>query len=193
MIYTIYRAVNLVNGKSYVGFTGNFIRRKVEHCNLIGNCRLFVYALRKYGVENFQWYIEYETPDRDFAQTIMEPYCISLYASYCKKNGYNLSKGGEGNPGADQLGEKNSFFGRKHTQETKDKIRQRKLGRIQPAHEKESQRKAQLGHVVSEETKEKLRKKNMGTEPWNKGKVGVYTEESNRRRSETEKKTKAKS
>lgn len=192
MKYVIYKIINTLNGKSYIGFTKDFARRKSEHLRRDGKCRLLTDAMIKYGNENFSWEVVYETTDRDFAQNIMEPYCINLHRSYCKEHGYNLSKGGEGAVGVSLIGAMNPFYGRHHTEETKRKIRESKLGRIQPQHEKEKQIFSQIGKKCSQQTREKLRKANKGHAPWNKGKVGVYTEESNRKRSETERRTKAK-
>ena len=191
MKYTIYRAVNRINGKSYIGFTKDFVRRMREHLSGDGKCRLFKDALAKYGADNFLWETLYLSNDREFAQEIMEPYFIRLYKSYCKDNGYNLSLGGEGANGPGHFGSANGFFGRRHSEETKEKIRQKKIGRVQPLREKQKQIAAQTGHAVSLETRRKLSVANKGQIPWLKGKTGVWSEEQKRRNSETEKKTKA--
>lgn len=51
-------------------------------------------ALRKYGQENFEWAVLYESNDEDFCLNIMEPYMIRCHDSF--KNGYNMTSGGEG-------------------------------------------------------------------------------------------------
>lgn len=55
---------------------------------------------------------------------------------------------------SDRCGEKNSFYGKKHSEKTKELIRQKVRGN-----------KTWLGRRHSEETKEKLRKKSIGRKP----------------------------
>lgn len=70
----------------------------------------------KYGEENFTLEII------DFADTYeelkeKEKYWIKQYDSMNREKGYNLTEGGDGT------------FGRMHSEETKDKIRQKAIGR----------------------------------------------------------------
>ncbi len=69
-IYTIYRAINKINGKSYIGFTQNFIERKKQHINnsFNPNSNSYNYAfhkeIRSFGEDNFDWYILYQSKDK---------------------------------------------------------------------------------------------------------------------------------
>jgi group I intron endonuclease len=99
-IYTIYKAVNEINGKCYIGFTVNFHRRKNAHLNRSFNlknknyhCKLYR-AIRKYGWDNFEWEIIYQSLDGEHCLNVMESYFIEFYDSF--NNGYNMTLGGEG-------------------------------------------------------------------------------------------------
>ena len=93
--FCIYKAVNTLNGKTYIGKTNNFKKRKREHCRYdIDNGLYFHKALKRYGESNFKWEII------DYADTLedinnLEKYYIEKYNTY-KPNGYNLTKGGDG-------------------------------------------------------------------------------------------------
>lgn len=101
-IYTIYRAINLLNGKSYIGFDSQWPLRMKQHIrNVEYDSNLFVFkkALRKHGLDNFEWEVIYQSLDRDHTLDIMEPYFIEYYRTYigwadCK--GYNATLGGSG-------------------------------------------------------------------------------------------------
>ena len=55
--FVIYTATNKINGKIYVGKTYNFEKRRKEHFYDIDDDIPFHRALKKYGVENFEWKI----------------------------------------------------------------------------------------------------------------------------------------
>lgn len=105
----IYRIVNTVNGKSYIGKTKSVYGEKTEYglkgrwSQHVANskmpsrqneCPLFYNALRKYGSENFkaETLLHCNLTDMDFYETQM----ISLYDSTNKNFGYNIAKGGRG-------------------------------------------------------------------------------------------------
>ena len=80
--------------------------------------------------------------------------------------------------------------GKKLTEETKQKIREFNLGKCLSEEQKEKISKSMLGKTRSSEHCKKISESKKGKIPWNKGKKGVYSEESNKKRSETEKITK---
>lgn len=98
-IYTIYRACNSINGKSYVGFDSNWPTRMNNHRTNHLNEKLpcfqtaFHRALRKYGFSNFEWSVLYQSKDREHAMEIAEPHFIELYQGLSL--GYNSTRGGE--------------------------------------------------------------------------------------------------
>lgn len=125
-IYIDYIAVNQINGKLYVGKSGEFLTRKQTHIREAKNgsntCPIFYPALRKYGPENFKWYKLYETHDEAIAY-VMEKFFIGIYntnGTLPNSHGYNANDGGEGGCG--------SFTGKKHSEESKIKMSVIKLG-----------------------------------------------------------------
>ena len=102
-IYSIYKAVNLVNRKPYVGFDSYWPNRRDQHLRTMnheGNNQYhskFHRALRKYGPETFEWEVIYKHWDWGYCLNVMEPLFIKTFDSF--KNGYNSTKGGEGTIG----------------------------------------------------------------------------------------------
>jgi group I intron endonuclease len=95
-MYCIYKATNKINQKKYIGYTKNFRERKSRHHKsalVYKKPFAFYEAIRKYGWDNFEWEILYESWDGEHCLTIMEPYFISEYESF-GPNGYNMDKGG---------------------------------------------------------------------------------------------------
>jgi len=94
-IYSIYKATNIVNEKVYIGYTSNFEARKKKHKKTSEKSTIRFYeAIRKYGWDNFEWEIIYQSRDMDHCKNVMENYFIQMYDSY--KNGYNSTLGGDG-------------------------------------------------------------------------------------------------
>lgn len=117
--YYIYVWRNITNGKCYVGKGKG--RRAVDHPTLAfshpDRCPRFYSALRKYGKEAFVLEI--------LSDNLTEAEALTKEVDYISKldsflNGYNLTLGGEG------------FSGAVRSAETKEKIRQTKLGALNP-------------------------------------------------------------
>ena len=117
--HDVYKITNKINNKIYIGITsqGASARFK-EHLFAAEHGSPFKIhkAIRKYGRENFIFEII------DFCNNYnelkeKEKYYISLYDSMNDEKGYNMTEGGDGT------------FGRSHSEETKEKIRQKAIGR----------------------------------------------------------------
>lgn len=96
--YIVYKATNKINGKIYVGKTYNFEKRKKEHIYDIDNGLPFHKALKKYGVDNFEWEI-IDTGITEEEIIEKEIYWIKELNScihFPNSNGYNITLGGEG-------------------------------------------------------------------------------------------------
>lgn len=125
----VYKITNKVTNKIYIGITNQGSGARYRHHwyeSRIREPSPIHRSMAKYGEDNFTLEII------DFADTYdelkeKEKYWIKQYNSTDKSIGYNLTEGGDGT------------FGRKHSEETKEKIRQKALGR-----------------KVSEETKRKM-------------------------------------
>ena len=86
---SIYKITNKLNGKIYIGQSVNPSARWDYHKNR--SQEAIGYAIRKYGVENFDFEIIEETEDYN----TREMYWIAYYESFgCK--GYNMNIGGMG-------------------------------------------------------------------------------------------------
>jgi len=95
-IYTIYRATNLLNNKNYIGFDSHWPKRKLEHKSAAKrdiSYNKFYNAIKKYGWENFEWEIVYQSKDGHHCLNEMEPFFITKFNSLAA--GYNSSFGGE--------------------------------------------------------------------------------------------------
>jgi len=98
-ISTIYKATNIINGKSYIGkTTKNFDWYKNGHIKnaLRGDNKLFYKAIRKYGQKNFQWEILFEGECSNNKLNDLEIFYIGYYDTFNRSNGYNLTIGGDG-------------------------------------------------------------------------------------------------
>jgi len=115
----IYKIVNKINGKMYVGSASNFHDRWIKHTNLLNKNKHHSIKLQrawnKYGFDNFNFeIIEICELFKDILIE-REQHYIDLYDSF--NNGYNcLPKAG-------------SKIGFKITSETKEKLRQINLGK----------------------------------------------------------------
>lgn len=167
-IYSIYKATNIINGKSYIGFTAETLRkRKYRHSANVKSgkhcCAKFHRAILKYGWESFEWSILFQSLDKTYILSEMEEYFIQLYDS--RENGYNIAFGGT----APQLG-------RRLTEEHKQKIRDAKKGistrgsgwTISKEH-REALMLSRLGSKHSLESLQKISQSLKGRTVWNKG------------------------
>ena len=137
-IYTIYKATNTINGKSYIGFDSNWPRRQKQHFHKAksGEGQYFHNAIRKDGWENFVWEILYQSLDANHCLNEMENYFIVEYKTF-GNNGYNLTLGGEGNLGYSPTKEtkaKMSAAKKLQSKETKAKISANHKGKIAVRH-----------------------------------------------------------
>ena len=105
------------SGKVYIGQTVNYKKRCVP-----GNYKsspYFYHAIQKYGQDNFEHCILGTCLTQEDANRL-EKYQISFYNSTNLKYGYNLCDGGNNERAFS--GENNPFYGKKHTEETKQKL-----------------------------------------------------------------------
>lgn len=117
----VYKITNNKNGKIYIGITNQGVTvRWGKHCSDSNRNSSFPLhnAIRKYGKENFQIVVieVIENEDYDYLKE-RECFWIKEFDSYNRNIGYNLTLGGDGT------------FGRFHSEDTKDKIRQKALNR----------------------------------------------------------------
>jgi len=174
-IYTIYKAVNTINGKVYIGFDSKWPRRKSTHKYSSKEIKNKFYdAIKKYGWDNFEWSVIYQSKDRDDTLKVMEPYFIKEHNSFTDE-GYNLTSGGEGvfglqaNRGKkvhteefkkrlsdNRKGENNPMYGKKHTLEHTKKVSAKLKGRKLSKETLLKMSSSQKGRKKTEEQKRKI-------------------------------------
>lgn len=106
-MYYIYKYVNNINNKKYIGQTKDPEQRKRNHKSEAYNSRSQGYnlpfhaAIRKYGWENFSYEIIEEIPE-EFGHEYVderERFFICFFHAQVNENkGYNVCLGGQGNP-----------------------------------------------------------------------------------------------
>ena len=143
--YKVYKHTSPSN-KVYIGITG------VDPVIRWGNGKKytenehFTNAINKYGWDNFKHEILFDNLTKEEAE-LMEQFYIALYDSTNREKGYNKSTGGKSgrgvspskeqrekqskrmsgknNPMYGMTGENNPWYGKTHTEEAKQKIREK--------------------------------------------------------------------
>ena len=200
----VYRIVNNINGKMYVGQSINIKARWKDHINTLNrndsHSVLLQRAWNKYGQENFSFEI-LELCTEDMLDEVESKYII-FYNTI--QNGYNIESGGNKNKhlseetrkkigdshrgkhmseesrqkmSSSRTGEGNGMFGKHHTEDARRKMSAAKTGK--PGHpcteyQKKCARLANLGKTVSEETKRKISEAAKGRPAYNKNPRPVY-------------------
>lgn len=123
----IYKILNTVNGRMYVGSSKNLYNRGSDHlCELRGNRHInkrLQNAYNKYGEDSFIFEaIEYI--DNVEEQYVREQYWLDTFD--CVKNGYNINPDAIKPP--DSKGKNNPMYGKHHTEESRRKMSLNKIG-----------------------------------------------------------------
>lgn len=200
----VYKIVNNINQKIYIGQSINIKARWKDHINSLNRgdskCTLLQRAWNKYGQDNFSFEI-LELCTEDVLDDVEIKY-IDLYDS-CR-NGYNIETGGNVNKclseatkkrisdahigktaspetkkkmSESRMGDKNPMYGRHHNEDTKSKISENNKGKTGHAisdAQREVCRQVNIGKRVSAETKRKISEANKGNIPYNKNTRPVY-------------------
>lgn len=156
--YTIYMHKNKINGKVYIGQTCQNPTKRWDNGRGYETSSRFYNAILKYGWDNFEHIILYSNLSQEEANMIEEK-LIATYKSQDENFGYNIKAGGNntkhtedtkhkiGLANAQSLlghkwseeqkqlisqmftGEGNPFYGKHHTEETKQKISNSRKGK----------------------------------------------------------------
>jgi group I intron endonuclease len=172
--FTIYKVINQVNGKIYIGQTVETLReRKSAHFRKCerGSRYCFHNAIRKHGPDAFIWGILCLCLSKAEADAKESEFIKAFKAKV--PSGYNMTDGGEGTLGCSpsketreklrkaNLGKIGTFLGRKHTAESRAKITAVQLGKKRGPHSAEHNEKirnALKGRTITEEQKAMISK-----------------------------------
>ena len=92
----VYLATNTINNKVYVGQTTMSLNQRISCHRINKRCRLFHRAIKKYGMDVFQWTtLEECVSKEDIDQK--EMYWVEKLNANNNLFGYNLKSGGVGN------------------------------------------------------------------------------------------------
>lgn len=137
----IYKTTNLKNNKVYIGKSEKDIDENPEY---LGSGKILKRAVKKYGRDNFKKEILFETDDVEILNE-QEIHYISYYKTKFGDQCYNIANGGQGGNSlryySDEelikfkekmsklvTGEANPFYGKHHTDETKQLISKKNRG-----------------------------------------------------------------
>lgn len=171
----IYCTVNLLNGHIYIG------KDELNRKNYYGSGKHFVYALKKYGKENFEKFIidisakniqELDELEKRYIKPhLHKTYCYNIapggegptwWKSISKERydeiRHNMSIGGKGKKLSSTHIEKMRIAakGRHHTEETKERIRQKNTGKKFSEEWRRHISESAKGRKMSDETKKKI-------------------------------------
>jgi group I intron endonuclease len=139
----IYCFTNTTTNKRYIGQSADIERRLLDHWRLLSrgkdNCRLLQYAYNKYGKDVFEVKILAECDPQELDE--FERYYISVFNTTNRDYGYNFSTGGSGGllghkkseetkrrMSIANTKEKHPMWGKKHTEESRSKMKEKKGG-----------------------------------------------------------------
>lgn len=158
----IYRILNTKTGERYIGRSVNIRHRFTQHKTALryGNSHntLLQNAWNEYGEDNFEFGVLLICPIKDIA--VYEQAFLDK-----TKHDYNIATNA-----------KSTARGLTRSKETKERIRQLKLGQKVSMETRRRLSEAGIGRIPTEETRRKLsesqigNKKFLGKTPWNKGK-----------------------
>lgn len=143
-------------GKVYIGITTQDVKARWGNGNNYSSNKRFRNAIKKYGWDNFTHEVIFDGLSIEDAKN-KEIELIALYDATNPEKGYNVTLGGE------------SGYGYRHTEQTKQRIREAMVGRVSPmkgrTHSAETKNKISVGNIkkgrrsgftLSDETKQKI-------------------------------------
>jgi len=90
----IYIITNMINGKKYIGLTNSLTKRWNKHKNAKGSSPALHAAIKKYGVDKFD-FVNYAIAFGSDSAKFIEKMLIAEYNTQAP-HGYNLTAGGDG-------------------------------------------------------------------------------------------------
>lgn len=146
----IYKITNLANGKFYLGSSNNLKKRRREHLWALRENRhdnpYLQNAFNKHGESNFAFEVIEQVLNEDGLRPTEQKYINELNA--CNREiGYNINKYASG---GGLMGEDNPNFGKKMSEEQKQKIRKTMTGRKYSLERRRNMSQNRKGKCVGE-------------------------------------------
>lgn len=155
----VYKITNLINGKLYIGITNNYKKRLQTYKSMSKSDKNYrhriVYAMKKYGFNNFKFEILLETDQKSILKE-KEVEFISKFNTTDVTVGYNISLGGD--------------F---PSLETREKWSKTRKGRKLSDSHKKAIAKGLKGHKVSDKVRDVARVNAKNMTGWNRGTKGL--------------------
>ena len=120
----IYKIINQVNDKVYIGQTWSTLQRRArKDYSGYKSCKYFYRAIKKYGLKNFKSEIIVSC-DNQLTADYLEKFWITTYDSRNNEKGYNIREAGNNGKHSIESREKNRLaqLGKKASEETKKKM-----------------------------------------------------------------------
>lgn len=178
--WTVYVHINKINNKKYVGITSLKPEYRWGRNGSNYKVGLFARAISKYGWDNFDHEIVAENLLENEAKEMEKKLIFELNTFVKSNNGYNLTLGGDGTVGIEVSEEtrrkiSKASKGRKHSEETKELLREINSG----------ENGYWYGKKQTDEAKKKISEANSGENAYWYGKH--HTEETKKKISEKQK------
>jgi len=163
-MFYIYKVINLINGKIYIGKAENVEERWQKHLSSARTNRGFVFhkAINKYGKDNWDISIIEKCESEKIALE-REIFWIAKYKTnickYGSEFGYNLTDGGEG------------ISGNVRSPESRQKMSESSKGKPKSEAHKEQLRIAKIGKKLSPEHKANIGKAGLGRKQTESAKI----------------------
>lgn len=175
--WKVYIHKNKINYKKYVGITSGVPQKRWQNGTGYPNNKHFTSAINKYGWDNFEHIILFDRLEQEEAMCI-EKELIKYFKLNKREFGYNKDNGGNGvgrfteetrkimsdKKKKAYLGKGNPFFGKHHTDATKQKIRESGMDKFS------GDKNPFFGKCHTDETKRKISEANKGRPSSLKGK-----------------------
>ena len=163
-MWKVYKHTNKLNGKVYIGITGQDVERRWRHGGSgYRKCLLFYRAIEKHGWDNFQHDILYDGLTKEEAESL-EQKLIKEYNSNNPINGYNVANGGRVKSVSEStkkkisetiksnyIKENHPNYGKKFSEEYRKKLSIAHIGK------QSKENHPNYGKKMSEEQKNKIR------------------------------------
>jgi group I intron endonuclease len=158
----VYKIINVVNNKFYVGSAVNFSRRKSRHFSELRagkhNNRMLQSAWNKYGEQSFVFVVVEEVADKTILLSTENKWLKDhVGKEYCYNIGVDAMA-----PMLGMSGESSPTWGYKHTKASLQKIGNASKARVQSEEEKAKRRQTMRGHAVPTEVRAKISAKLAG-------------------------------